>query len=132
MSEIIFGTPEHVAGLSRKALEEDFQWVNDRRMELEGECERLDAENARLQSQADEWRRVAQSKQDVIDHMRDARDENAKLRELVSDVFDEAGWRCGECWADGHGMDFKSCEASDCSLRAAYVRACGLGVEVDG
>lgn len=48
MSEIIFGTPEHIAGLSRKALEEDFRWVNDRRMELEGECERLDAENAKL------------------------------------------------------------------------------------
>ena len=48
MSEIVFGTPEHVAGLSRKALEEDFQWVNDRRMELEGECERLDTENAEL------------------------------------------------------------------------------------
>lgn len=48
MSEIIFGTPEHVAGLSRKALEEDFQWVNDRRMELEGECERLDAENDKM------------------------------------------------------------------------------------
>ena len=48
MNEIVFGTQEHIEGLSRNALEEDFRWVNDRRMELEGECERLDAENAKL------------------------------------------------------------------------------------
>lgn len=46
--EIVFGTPEHIAGLSRRALEEDFRWVQDRRMELENECERLDVENAKL------------------------------------------------------------------------------------
>ena len=59
----------------------------------------LEAENARLQSQADEWRRVAQSKQDVIDHMRDARAENAKLRELVRDMerWCTSGADCTEC-----------------------------------
>lgn len=59
MSEIVFGTPEHVAGLSRKALEEDFQWVNDRRMELEGECERLDTDNAKLRELVHMMLRVA-------------------------------------------------------------------------
>ena len=37
MSEPIYGTPEHVAWSLRKALEEDFQMVNDRRMELEND-----------------------------------------------------------------------------------------------
>lgn len=48
MSEIAFGTPEHIAGLSREALEADFRYVQDRRMELEEACERLQAENAEL------------------------------------------------------------------------------------
>ena len=48
MSGIVFGTPEHIAGLSREALEADFRYVQDRRMELEEACERLQAENAKL------------------------------------------------------------------------------------
>jgi len=40
----------------------------------------LEADNARLRVERDEWRRVAVSKQDIIDHMRDANAENAALR----------------------------------------------------
>lgn len=40
----------------------------------------LERENAKLRVERDEWRRVAVSKQDSIDHMRDANAENAKLR----------------------------------------------------
>lgn len=47
----------------------------------------LEGENAKLRTERDEWRRVAEAKQDIIDHMRDARAENAKLRELVKDMF---------------------------------------------
>lgn len=50
---------------------------------MEEECEKLRAER-------DEWHRVAQSKQDIIDHMRDANAENAKLRELVAQMYPRA------------------------------------------
>ena len=43
----------------------------------------LKTENAKLQVERDEWHRVAKIKQGIIDHMRDARAENDKLRELV-------------------------------------------------
>ncbi len=49
--------------------------------------ERLREENAKLQAERDEWHRVVESKQDIIDHMRDARTENAKLRELVQGLW---------------------------------------------
>ena len=48
MSEITFGSDGHIAGLSRRALEADFRWVDARRHEMEDECERLRSENARL------------------------------------------------------------------------------------
>jgi uncharacterized protein YigA (DUF484 family) len=50
--------------------------------------EALQAENVKLRVERDEWHRVAESKQDIIDHMRDANAENAKLRELVEDMLD--------------------------------------------
>lgn len=46
--EIEFGSSEHIAGLSREALEQDFAWVVDRKREIEAICDRLDAENADL------------------------------------------------------------------------------------
>lgn len=48
MKDIEFGSDEHIKGLSRKALEEDFKWVCSRMLEMEAECERLDAENEKL------------------------------------------------------------------------------------
>lgn len=49
MSDVIeFGSPEYIARLSREALEQDFAWMVDRNHELEGICDRLDAENADL------------------------------------------------------------------------------------
>lgn len=45
---------------------------------------RLERENANLRVERDEWHRVAESKQDIIDHMRDDHAENAELcREIV-------------------------------------------------
>ena len=55
--------------------------------ELRNDCVELRDENAKLRAERDEWHRVAVSKQDIIDHMRDARAENAKLRGLVSSVL---------------------------------------------
>lgn len=54
------------------------------------EVEWLKAENAKLRAERDEWHRVAVSKQDIIDHTRDARAENAKLRELCKDIWNDA------------------------------------------
>ena len=75
--------------------------------ELHQECDQLKAENAELRQQLadvtesigrvdercaklraerDEWHRVAESKQDIIDHMRDERAENAKLRSELESV----------------------------------------------
>lgn len=44
-------------------------------------------ENAKLRAERDEWQRVAASKQDIIDHMRDTSSSNMKLRELVEDML---------------------------------------------
>lgn len=56
--------------------------------------EKMVAENAELRAERDEWHRVAVSKQDIIDHMRDARAENAKLRKLVRDMWRFTGAAC--------------------------------------
>ena len=89
-------------------------------------------ENARLQSQADEWRRVAQSKQDVIDHMRDARAENAKLRELVRDMhkalFSLNLDHCQACpREDACVFVHKSFGCDECAFERDM---CELGIEV--
>ena len=58
---------------------------------LERRIDELCAEVELLRQKRDEWRRVAESKQDIIDHMRDARGENAKLRELL-DYMTPIAW----------------------------------------
>lgn len=83
-------------------------------------------ENVKLRAERDEWHRVAQSKQDIIDHMRDATAENAKLRELCVDydkVLDIA--------IRGYvGIDKPLLiGANQTALRS---RMYGLGIEVDG
>lgn len=58
------GTSEYVSARRCRhyhAPTEDFQWVNDRRMELEGECERLDTENAKLRDLALNCYRMAKA-----------------------------------------------------------------------
>jgi hypothetical protein len=52
------------------------------------EARSLKAENAKLRVERDEWHRVAVSKQDTIDYMRNAMAENAKLLELVNSYAD--------------------------------------------
>ena len=46
----------------------------------------LESENDKLRAERDEWHRVAVSKQDIIDHMRDARTENTKLRKRIAEL----------------------------------------------
>lgn len=58
-------------------------------------CERLQTENEKLRAECDEWHRVAQSKQDIIDHMRDANSENEKLRELCVKALEWLRWAGG-------------------------------------
>lgn len=48
------------------------------------EYEQYIKENAKLRAQLAELKRVAESKQDIIDHMRDANAENARLRERIT------------------------------------------------
>lgn len=98
---------------------------------LERRIDELCAEVERLRQERDEWRRVAESKQDIIDHMRDARGENAKLRELAaqrparrvvvsnSDT-DHATGHC-ECGACGGAIDPWD----------AWCRHCGANLEED-
>jgi predicted RNase H-like nuclease (RuvC/YqgF family) len=49
----------------------------DKTLELAGE-------NHKLREQMAEWKRVAESKQDIIDHMRDANAENGRLRDRIT------------------------------------------------
>jgi len=78
----------------------------------------LKAENAKLRAERDEWHRVAASKQDIIDHMRDARAENAELRKLISELY-----ACSQ-----------QCGCDRCGYRdgcAMFDRMAQLGVKVD-
>ncbi len=84
MREIVFGSPEHIAGLSRKALEEDFRWMYSRMMEMEDICERLDAENAELRETLKRRNRQFETMTDMW-AARGA--ENARLRELAVGMY---------------------------------------------
>lgn len=84
MSDIVFGTPEHIAGLSREALEADFRYVQDRRTELEEACERLQDENERLRSCLSD---SAENAKQIMHEAHVQEEENAKLRELVRDLY---------------------------------------------
>lgn len=129
MSEIIFGTQEHIAGLSREALEADFRYVQDRRMELEEACERLQAENAKLldeldfclkqvpncdgcEAMLDCWECLradsSQKERKRLDY------ENGQLRELVRDLYKDLAAILG----DGLWMEYYESEMME------------LGVEV--
>ena len=106
------------------------------RIEAERLCdenERLEAENAKLRTQLadvtasmgrveercaklrverDEWHRVAVSKQDVIDHMHDARTENSKLLELLKNALTYIEYEgCGvECPGTGNSATLTPCD----------------------
>ena len=51
MSEMEYGSDEHLDGLSRNALKTEVRWWHDRANEMEGECERLQADNAKLRDE---------------------------------------------------------------------------------
>lgn len=83
---IEFGSPEHIAGLSRAALETDFRFVNDRRNELEDACEQLEAENTRLRSCLED---AAENERLTTHEFNQLKEERDKLRELVLKLHDE-------------------------------------------
>lgn len=99
----------------------------------------LQAENAKLCVERDEWKRVAESKQDIIDHMRDANHENAKLRELSEGAWKAAERLCqafdGPCSGDGVTI-YKPCPMGERDEECVYGQLQRdlreLGVEVDG
>ena len=86
-------------------------------------------ENHKLQEQLAEWKRVAESKQDIIDHMRDANAENAKLRELVSAMAYcmQYGRECDGCRLNGADGTITAPVGCDGLLD----RMRELGIEVD-
>ena len=81
---------------------------------------RVEERCANLRAERDEWHRVAVSKQDIIDHMRDARAENAKLWELA-----KAAWGCVK-----RHVSCDECRmvCSGCTLQSAMHE---LRIEVD-
>lgn len=92
-------------------------------------------ENARLLSQLTEWKRVAESKQDIIDHMRDANAENAKLRELVNGMrycAHEAYGMCARVPVGGE-RPFTCCPLYDFDAKEYRCEKLmrELGIEVD-
>ena len=75
-----YGSDEHLDGLSRNALKTEVRWWHDRATEMEGECERLQAENVELQ---DENARLRSCLSDDAENARMIMAENEKLRERV-------------------------------------------------
>lgn len=105
MSEIVFGTPEHIAGLSREALEADFRYVQDRRTELEEACERLQDENGRLRSCLSD---SAENAKQIMHEAHVQEAENAKLRELVRNLYACINHRvCDDCEYADAPCDFE-------------------------
>lgn len=93
-------------------------------------CDMVDQreEAERLRAERDEWHRVAVSKQDIIDHMRDARTENAKLLKIVSCLLtcaSDAG-DCDRCPINGGTGDWNSGDFCDGLLDCLR----DLGIEV--
>ena len=81
-----------------------------------------EVENAKLRVERDEWHRVAASKQDIIDHMRNANAENSELRELCADMF-----KAMKHVEDSAGMDVMVAYSPWFSPKLRE-----LGLEVDG
>ena len=56
--------------------------------------------------------------------------ENAKLRELVAEMYEAVKCCCDECWF-GYGRNPAKCENENCGYRKEYVAMRELGVEVE-
>ena len=90
----------------------------------------LDKENAKLRVERDEWHRVAASKQDIIDHMRNANSENAKLRELCEEQLDNLMPEiCAKAWWC-EDKDWHTCNDDACGNYTFVILARELGIEV--
>ena len=111
-----YGSDEHLDGLSRNALKTEVRWWHDRATEMEGECERLQAENVRLQ---DENARLRSCLSDDAENAKMIMGENVKLRELVRDMWRELAVACAEQ------------VTSHETLRKVSDRMRELGIEVD-
>ena len=57
-------------------------------------------------------------------------EDNAKLRELVAEMYEAVKCCCGECWF-GYGNNPAKCENENCGYRKEYVAMRELGIEVE-
>lgn len=52
--------------------------------------------------------------------------ENAKLCEIIGELFDDLLFSCGECWLSG---DVRTCDNEACDNYKIYQKMCALGIE---
>lgn len=82
-----YGSDEHLDGLSHNALKTEVRWWHDRATEMEGECERLQAENAKLR----ELVRAMATRLAHADRVVDGGVFDARLRREVAKLGVEVG-----------------------------------------
>lgn len=88
MSEMEYGSDEHLDGLSRDALKAEVRWWHGRALEMEDE-------SAKLREQIQD----AEHEESIVwDRVRSAERRNDKLRKLLAD-FRNAMWSAGE-WTE--------------------------------
>ena len=92
-------------------------------------ADELETENAKLRVERDEWRRVAVSKQDSIDHMRDANAENAKLRKENDTLCRRIDELCME--VESLRRTARRIVVSDGGVGHAECGACGSAIDQD-
>jgi len=66
----------------------------------------------------------------ALDEIDSLKAENAKLRELVREMYGATLVSCGECWI-GKAFDPAECDNENCGNRKNYLAMRELGIEVD-
>jgi hypothetical protein len=61
--------------------------------------------------------------------IKERKDMNAKLRELVTEMFESVKYCCSECWL-GYGPNPAKCENENCGYRKEYFAIREMGIEV--
>ena len=65
----------------------------------------------------------------LVDKTKELESENAKLRELVAEMYEAVKCCCGECFF-GYERDPAKCKNENCGYRKEYVAMRELGIEV--
>jgi len=81
-----YGSDEHLDGLSRNALKTEVRWWHDRANEMEGECERLQAENDKLRELVRDMWRGAMQRMDYAERYAFADEFVGRMRERGVEV----------------------------------------------